>query len=99
MTKTKLAVGDRVYVSDPNWPDFWANGVNATISEPPRPVIALATGWSGHVRFVPTTTGVRPFYWLKLDEPRRDDDGDGPYHEAEIAESSLHSIPSDARAV
>jgi hypothetical protein len=47
----------------------------------------------GHVRMVSTTTGERPFYWVKLDEARRD----GPYQEAEIAEKYLRPLSPASR--
>ncbi len=97
MTSAKFAVGDRVYISDPDWPDFWANGANGTVRQPPSPVVELGGGWIEHARMVDTTAGKRPFYWIQLDEPRRDAEGDGPYQEAEIAESSLRALRSTAR--
>jgi hypothetical protein len=54
--------------------------------------MALADGWRGHVRWVPTVVGVRAHYWVVLDEARLDGDGDGPYREAEIAEVALHPL-------
>jgi len=54
--------------------------------------MALADGWRGHVRWVPTVVGVRAHYWVVLDEARLDGDGDGPYREAEIAEAALHPL-------
>ena len=75
-------------------PGYWADGIVGTISEPPNAVAELAGDWHGHVRMVATTTGVRPFYWVVLDEARTDADGDGPYQQAEIAEASLHPVTS-----
>jgi hypothetical protein len=86
---TPYRVGDRVMVDDRDFPTFWANGATGTVAEPPAVILALADGWSGHVRMVGTTKGLRPYHWVVLDEPRRDSDGDGPYREAEIAASSL----------
>jgi hypothetical protein len=97
MTSAKFAVGERVHISDPDWPNFWANGVSGTVRQPPTSVVELGEGWIGHARMVDTTTGKRPFYWIELDEPRLDADGDGPYHAAEIAESSLRALRSTAR--
>lgn len=82
----RFSPGDRVRVAERG---FWADGASGTIAAPPAPVAELAGDWRRHVRMVGTTTGVRPFYWVVLDEPRRDGDGDGPYREAEIAERSL----------
>ena len=84
--------GDRVRVEDPLFPTFWANGSRGTVSEPPGYLLDFADGWSGHVRTVPTTSGPQPYYWVMLDEPRLDGDGDGPYAEAEIAGRSLHRL-------
>jgi hypothetical protein len=85
----RFAPGDRVRVPEPG---FWANGVAGTIARPPAPIVSLAEGWRGHVRTVATTDGPRPFYWVVLDESRRDADGDGPYQQAEIAERSLQPL-------
>ena len=85
----RFAPGDRVRVVETG---FWANGVTGTVAQPPAPVVSLAEGWRGHVRTVATTDGPRPFYWVVLDEARRDADGDGPYREAEIAERSLQPL-------
>jgi hypothetical protein len=41
---------------------------------------------------VPTTSGIRPYYWVALDEARRDGDGDGPYREAEISGDALRPL-------
>ena len=87
-----LRVGDRVRIQDARFPTFWAHGATGTIDAPPAVVLALADGWAGHVRTVPTTSGPQPYYWVLLDAPRRDGDGDGPYHEAEIAGSALHVL-------
>ena len=92
--KARFQPGDRVHV---NQPDFWAHGASGTISPPPDAITQLADGWRGHVRMVSTTTGERPFYWVKLDEARRDGDGDGPYQEAEIAETYLQPLSSASR--
>jgi len=85
-------VGDRVRVIDAEFRTFWANGATGTVAEPPAPMLALADGWSGHVRTVATVNGPRPYHWVILDEPRRDSDGDGPYSQAEIAATSLHPL-------
>ena len=81
--------GDRVMVDDRHYADFWANGVIGTVATPPEEVQSFAPGWDGHVRMVSTVSGVKPYYWIVLDEPRLDNDGDGPYGAAEIAASSL----------
>jgi hypothetical protein len=49
----------------------------------------MADGWSGNVRMVRTVRGLEPYYWVVLDEPRLDDEGDGPYKEAELAAAWL----------
>ena len=85
----RFAVGDRVQVIEEG---YWANGVLGTITEPPPPTLSLSDGWHAHVRTVSTTDGPRPYYWVTLDEPRRDADGDGPYHEAEIGERMLEPL-------
>ena len=87
--RARFAPGDRVRVVETG---FWAHGVTGTIAQPPAPVVSLAEGWRGHVRAVSTTDGPRPFYWVVLDEARRDGDGDGPYQQAEIAERSLQPL-------
>jgi len=85
-------VGDRVLIDEREFPTFWANGATGTVANPPGPVLALADGWSGHVRTVPTVKGPRAYHWVVLDEPRRDSNGDGPYHEAEVAVASLRPL-------
>ena len=92
--RVRFAPGDRVQVVEEG---FWAHGVSGTIAQPPSAILSLADGWHGYVRTVPTTDGPRPFYWVVLDEARRDADGDGPYHEAEIAERSLRSLGTPPR--
>ena len=81
-----LAIGDRVRVVAPG---LWADGATGRIATPPPAVASLAGDWLGHVRLVSTTAGKCPYYWVVLDEPRADADGDGPYREAELAESWL----------
>jgi hypothetical protein len=85
----RFAVGDRVKVVQEG---YWANGVLGTIAEPSAAILSLSDGWHSHVRTVPTTDGPPPYYWVTLDESRRDADGDGPFEQAEIAERSLESI-------
>src|SRR5690242_17921112 len=84
--------GNRVLIHDRHYPDFWANGAVGTVATPSTEVQSFAPGWNGHVRMVNTVSGVRPYYWIVLDEPRLDNDGDGPYGEAEIAASSLQLL-------
>jgi len=78
-----------VVVNDRSFPSFWANGAVGTVSEPPDAVVSMADGWSGNVRMVRTVRGLEPYYWVVLDEPRLDDEGDGPYKEAELAAAWL----------
>jgi hypothetical protein len=73
--------------------DFWANGATGTVAEPPSTVRSVAGDWSGDVRLVKTVRGVEPYYWVVLDEARLDGDGDGPYGQAELAETWLHPLP------
>ena len=82
----RFAIGDRVQVAKAG---LWADRATGTVAPPSPSVTALADGWSGHVRTVHTTSGPKPYYWVILDEPRRDADGDGPYQEAELAENWL----------
>ena len=88
-SERKFQVGDRVRVLDSRFPDYWANGATGVIGIPSETIQQLAGGWHGHVRLVSTVDGMRPFYWVVLDEPRHDADGDGPYTEAEIDERAL----------
>jgi hypothetical protein len=92
--KARFQPGDRVRVEAP---DFWAHGVSGTIAPPRDGITELADGWRGHVRMVATTRGDQPYYWVKLDEARRDGDGDGPYQEAEIAGSYLQPLGEASR--
>jgi hypothetical protein len=32
------------------YPTFWANGVLATVANPPPPIVEVADGWIGYVR-------------------------------------------------
>ena len=79
-------------VNNRDFPEFWANGAVGTVSEPPEGVVSLADGWSGNIRMVLTARGIEPYYWVALDEPRLDDDGDGPYQEAELAAAWLEAL-------
>jgi hypothetical protein len=81
-----------VRVEEVRFPTFWANGATGTIDVPPAGVLSLADGWRGHIRTVNTTAGPMPYYWVLLDEPRHDGDGDGPYQEAEIAGEALSHL-------
>jgi len=84
--------GDRVLVHDHHDADFWANGVVGTVATPPAEVQSFAPGWDGYVRMVSTVSGVKPYYWIVLDEPRLDSEGDGPIGGAEIAASCLQLL-------
>ena len=82
-----LHPGDRVVVNNRNFPSFWANGATGTVSEHP-----LAKGRSGRPRIVSTVRKLEPYYWVVLDKPRLDGDGDGPYGQAEFAGADLQLI-------
>jgi hypothetical protein len=92
--KALFQPGDRVRV---NQPDFWAHGMSGTVVSPSHAIAQLADGWCGYVRLVETTSGKRPFYWVTLDEARREADGDGPYQQAEIAETYLQPLSAASR--
>ena len=64
-------LGDRVRVDDHRFPDFWANGATGTVRC--HPAVNKV------VDMVPTLRGPQPFYWVEFDEPRLDEEGDGPY--------------------
>ena len=87
----RYQLGNRVRVDDRRFPEFWANGATGTVVEPPPVIRSFAGGWEGHVRLVPNAGGTQASYayWVKLDEPRRDSDGDGPYADAELPELAL----------
>lgn len=88
----RFRIGDRVLMNDRHYVEYWANGSTGNIAMPHTAVQSLAGGWNGHVRMVSTVRGVEPYYWVVLDEPWLDNDGDGPYAEAEIAASSLQLL-------
>lgn len=44
-----------------------------------------------YLREIETKKGNHIFYWVKLDIPQFDRDGDGPYHEAEV--NSMYLTP------
>lgn len=69
-------LGDRVRIDDHRFPDFWANGATGTVSV--HPVVNEV------VDFVKSLRGPQAFYWVALDEPRMDGDGDGPYGECSV---------------
>jgi hypothetical protein len=79
-----FVTGDRVVVNNQSFPGFWANGSMGTVSKHP-----MADAPSRNVRMVRTVRGLEPYYWVVLDEARLDDDGGGPYKEAEFAGSWL----------
>ena len=81
-------VGDRVFVKDEDYPEFWANGATGTVAKHP------SASASGNVRMVKTVRGYEPYYWFVLDEARLDGDGDGdgPYGAAELAAAWLHPV-------
>jgi hypothetical protein len=67
--------GQRVLVSTAYQ---WAGGAAGTVMErAPRTVSALR--------------GLVTFVWVRFDSPQLDPDGDGPYAEAEIDASFLHT--------
>jgi hypothetical protein len=43
---------------------------------------------------VKTVRGYEPYYWVVLDEPRLDGDGDGPYGATELAAAWLYPVSS-----
>jgi len=85
--QTKFSSGDRVRVSD----DFlWAKGATGTISAPPDEVTAISGQWDGSLtRQEVSALGTNTVFWVWLDAPQRDADGDGPFRGGQIWESSL----------
>ena len=85
---TKFVVGDRICIS----PDFfWAKGATGTVSKPPEQVIKISGprndgGLTDQER---SALGQNTFYWVWLDEPQFDADGDGLYRGGCIWESAL----------
>jgi hypothetical protein len=80
--------GDRVLIDCGEYPEFWANGAVGTVAGFPAAVAST----SGPARMVRTMSGLEPYYWVVLDEPRCDEDGDGPHAEAEFAGAWLHRL-------
>ena len=83
--------GDRVRVNNVRYPSFWANGALGTVLRHPG-----SGDPSDIYRIVPTVLGPEPYYWIELDEPRIDDDGDGPYKSAEFAAAWLELVSNDS---
>ena len=86
------SVGDRVRIS----PQYhWAKGATGTIEAPPefaQDLVADCDPWQGHWRIVKGRERLMRFYWVELDEPQMDADGDGPYSAGEIDADALEPI-------
>jgi len=84
---TKFFNGARVTVS---LDFFWAKHATGTISSPPPEVTALRGPWQGGLtRREVTALGTNTVYWVLLEEPQFDADGDGPFRGGQIWESAL----------
>lgn len=82
----EFVIGDRVRISEKY---HWAQGVTATVAQPPTAVTTIVEGWQGPWRIVEALKGPLRFYWVEFDEPQIDVDGDGPYFGAEIDSTFL----------
>ena len=84
--RIELDVGSRVLVvQDPEFgPGPWP-------SEPTGRIVAFPTG-EGFLE-VATQQGTERSWWVAFDEPQRDADGDGPYHESQVLERYLRPVP------
>jgi hypothetical protein len=89
-----LRPGDRVIVAtDDPWGFCGATGV---VAPPPTSVREFfGDDWREYWRVETTLHGSRVLYWIVFDEPQIDDDGDGPYSEAEIAGRQLRRLGED----
>ena len=87
-----LAVGSRIKISA-NY--HFAENVTGEITQPPAFIIENSDGWKEIVREVKYSKGILFFYWVKFDEPQIDEDGDGPYQEAEIDSEHLILLNSN----
>jgi hypothetical protein len=69
---------------------FWAEVPRGRISAPPDAVTSLSGTWDGGPsRQEVSALGTRTVYWVWLDEPQFDADGDGPYSGGQVWESAL----------
>jgi len=84
----EATVGDRVFIKDENYPQFWANEATGTVATHP------SRSGDAIVRMVKTVSGYEPHYWVVLDEARRDADGDGPYSAVELPAAWLYPVSS-----
>jgi len=86
--------GDRVKISE-NY--TWAQGVNATIDYPPefaRKLVEDEAPWQGFRRYIKGVNRLIEMYWVWLDQPQYDPDGDGPYKGTEIENESITLLQS-----
>lgn len=70
--------GDRVVIRHPEYREFWANGAIGTVT--------------GDARTVSSSRGATQCYWVTLDAPREDNEGDGPYDAAVFPASYLRPV-------
>lgn len=82
--------GERIRVTSDH---HWAMLATGKIANPPDAVVKLSDNdWNGCKRRVNAKVGQLLFYWVCFDEAHTDNDGDGPYSEAEIESDYLKLI-------
>ncbi|WP_316367817.1 hypothetical protein [Candidatus Thiodiazotropha sp. CDECU1] len=88
----KYKIGNRVHIEG-HW--NFPNDCTGTISKPPKLAAHHAAdhaSWRGARRVVKGKKGSIVFYWVKFDTPQIDNDGDGPYAEAEVEAEYIELI-------
>jgi hypothetical protein len=77
-------LGDRVQILETY---HWARSAFGIVQQPPLSVVELVKNqdpWKDGQRLVHTRLGLLTFYWVELDVPQMDADGEGPYNAAEV---------------
>jgi hypothetical protein len=70
-----------------------ARGATGTVTTPPDAVTPLSGPWDeGLTRQEKSALGVKTVYWVWLDEPQYDAEGDGPYRGGSIWKSALTTL-------
>jgi hypothetical protein len=82
-------IGQKVKIAANYW---WASNVIGVISAKPY-VIEGDDSWvENYHKTMKTPQGEKKYYWVKLDSPCLDADGDGPYQEGEFDSDFLITV-------
>lgn len=85
-----LEIGSRVRVSRGY---HWARMAVGTVAPFPSEVEQIGDSVaSGAGRLISARDGYLLTYWIKFDEPQRDENGEGPYSEAAIEAGNLERL-------